>query len=119
MTVVNPCVTCGACCAYFRVSFYWAESELGGGLVPDDLTAKVNDFMSCMKGTESRKGCRCVSLSGDIGKATACTMYEKRPSPCREFEYSGYLGIHNPDCDKARAFHGLAPLPIIIIAPAA
>ncbi|EFG2122847.1 YkgJ family cysteine cluster protein, partial [Escherichia coli] len=21
----NPCMTCGACCAFFRVSFYWAE----------------------------------------------------------------------------------------------
>ncbi|EJT1381768.1 TPA: YkgJ family cysteine cluster protein, partial [Escherichia coli] len=20
----NPCMTCGACCAFFRVSFYWA-----------------------------------------------------------------------------------------------
>ncbi|HAO2094658.1 TPA: YkgJ family cysteine cluster protein, partial [Escherichia coli] len=19
----NPCMTCGACCAFFRVSFYW------------------------------------------------------------------------------------------------
>ncbi|EAX0008081.1 YkgJ family cysteine cluster protein, partial [Salmonella enterica] len=25
MSVLNPCMTCGACCAYFRVSFYWAE----------------------------------------------------------------------------------------------
>ncbi|MEA7465220.1 YkgJ family cysteine cluster protein, partial [Salmonella enterica subsp. enterica serovar Lubbock] len=24
MSVLNPCMTCGACCAYFRVSFYWA-----------------------------------------------------------------------------------------------
>ncbi|EGR9493162.1 YkgJ family cysteine cluster protein, partial [Escherichia coli] len=22
----NPCMTCGACCAFFRVSFYWAEA---------------------------------------------------------------------------------------------
>ncbi|HDH0840599.1 TPA: YkgJ family cysteine cluster protein, partial [Klebsiella pneumoniae] len=25
MSEINPCMTCGACCAYFRVSFYWAE----------------------------------------------------------------------------------------------
>ncbi|HCB0868544.1 TPA: YkgJ family cysteine cluster protein, partial [Klebsiella pneumoniae] len=24
MSEINPCMTCGACCAYFRVSFYWA-----------------------------------------------------------------------------------------------
>ncbi|MDR8357619.1 YkgJ family cysteine cluster protein, partial [Acinetobacter baumannii] len=22
MSEINPCMTCGACCAYFRVSFY-------------------------------------------------------------------------------------------------
>ncbi|OZZ73507.1 zinc/iron-chelating domain-containing protein, partial [Klebsiella pneumoniae] len=26
MSEINPCMTCGACCAYFRVSFYWAEA---------------------------------------------------------------------------------------------
>ncbi|HGC1012017.1 TPA: YkgJ family cysteine cluster protein, partial [Escherichia coli] len=24
MSNPNPCITCGACCAFFRVSFYWA-----------------------------------------------------------------------------------------------
>ncbi|HGV2870196.1 TPA: YkgJ family cysteine cluster protein, partial [Escherichia coli] len=24
MSNLNPCMTCGACCAFFRVSFYWA-----------------------------------------------------------------------------------------------
>ncbi|WP_374212354.1 YkgJ family cysteine cluster protein [Thiothrix subterranea] len=23
----NPCMTCGACCASFRVSFYWGETD--------------------------------------------------------------------------------------------
>ncbi|MBR7358785.1 YkgJ family cysteine cluster protein, partial [Klebsiella pneumoniae] len=27
MSDINPCMTCGACCAYFRVSFYWAEAS--------------------------------------------------------------------------------------------
>lgn len=36
----NPCVSCGACCAYFRVSFYWAESESGGGTVPQISLSK-------------------------------------------------------------------------------
>ncbi|MEG6657786.1 YkgJ family cysteine cluster protein, partial [Pseudomonas aeruginosa] len=25
MSTDNPCLTCGACCAHFRVSFYWGE----------------------------------------------------------------------------------------------
>lgn len=24
----DECLRCGACCAHFRVSFYWAEAEL-------------------------------------------------------------------------------------------
>lgn len=24
---LHPCLRCGACCAYFRVSFYWREAE--------------------------------------------------------------------------------------------
>ncbi len=38
MSEINPCMTCGACCAYFRVSFYWAEADDAGGLVPSALT---------------------------------------------------------------------------------
>lgn len=26
----NPCLSCRACCAFFRVSFYWAEADDGG-----------------------------------------------------------------------------------------
>ena len=33
--ILNPCVSCGACCGYFRVSFYWAEAEDGGATLPD------------------------------------------------------------------------------------
>ena len=24
---VHPCLSCGACCAHFRASFYWAEAD--------------------------------------------------------------------------------------------
>ncbi|EEC8989014.1 TPA: YkgJ family cysteine cluster protein [Escherichia coli] len=26
----NPCMTCGAYCAFFRVSFYWVEADDAG-----------------------------------------------------------------------------------------
>jgi len=35
MSIDNPCLTCGACCAYFRVSFYFGECVSAGGAVPD------------------------------------------------------------------------------------
>ncbi|MGE8323794.1 MAG: YkgJ family cysteine cluster protein, partial [Pseudomonas sp.] len=25
MSEYNPCLDCGACCGYFRVSFFWGE----------------------------------------------------------------------------------------------
>jgi uncharacterized protein len=110
-TAQSPCMSCGACCAFFRVSFYWGEQVSAGGVVPDELTQKVNPQFSCMQGTGS-KPARCVALAGTIGEAVACTIYEQRSSTCREFAMSGEGedGLHNPECDKARAFHGLAPL---------
>ncbi|HMW71017.1 MAG TPA: YkgJ family cysteine cluster protein [Cellvibrionaceae bacterium] len=105
----SPCMSCGACCAYFRVSFYWGEQQSAGGLVPDELTQKISPHLSCMQGTGS-KPARCVALTGDIGQSVACSIYAQRSTTCREFAMSGENGEHNPECDKARAFHGLAPL---------
>lgn len=44
MSDLNPCMSCGACCAYFRVSFYWAEADDAGGSVPAQLTEPVTPF---------------------------------------------------------------------------
>ena len=60
----NPCMTCGACCAYFRVSFYWAEASDGGGTVPVDLTEPLTPFLRCMRGTNQKQS-RCVALQGE------------------------------------------------------
>lgn len=109
MSIDNPCLTCGACCAYFRVSFYFGECVSAGGAVPDQLTVQVSPFHVAMLGTES-KPARCVGLLGDVGCGVRCSMYEQRSSTCREFEASWENGEHNPHCDAARAAHGLPPL---------
>lgn len=44
MSDLNPCMSCGACCAFFRVSFYWAEGSDAGGCVPVELTEPVSPF---------------------------------------------------------------------------
>jgi Fe-S-cluster containining protein len=107
---MNPCLTCGACCAAFRVSFYWAETDAHPfGIVPAEKTEQLNNFRSYMKGTNAKKP-RCESLCGIVGENVSCSIYEKRPSPCRAFEASWENGVHNPDCDRARAKHGLPPL---------
>jgi Fe-S-cluster containining protein len=97
---VNPCLQCGACCAYYRASFYWAESnDLRG--VPLDLIEKVNDFYVVMKGTQHLRP-RCIALHGQIGNAVWCRIYERRASVCRNFAPSWENGIPNERCDKAR-----------------
>ena len=106
---VNPCLSCGACCAYFRASFYWAEADDGGGTVPAELTTQISPFLRAMNGTLGREP-RCVALHGTIGQATMCTIHPLRSSSCRDFVPSYEDGQHNPRCDAARAKHGLPPL---------
>ncbi|MEE9099972.1 YkgJ family cysteine cluster protein [Pseudomonas sp. QE6] len=105
----NPCLNCGACCAHFRVSFYFGECQSSGGVVPDEQVVQVSPYMVAMRGTEVRP-VRCVGLLGDVGCGVRCTMYEQRSSTCREFEASWTDGVHNPNCDAARAAYGLPPL---------
>jgi uncharacterized protein len=106
----NPCLDCGACCAYFRISFYWSEAHpAGGGLTPPELTVKLPPYRAAMHGTD-RVPPRCVALEGEIGRKVRCVIHPLRPSPCREFQASWIGGVHNERCDRARAAHGLPPL---------
>ncbi len=107
----SPCLNCGACCATFRVSFYWGETDSApGGDVPTHLTEQITPCRACMQGTNQPKP-RCVGLLGTVGEGVRCSLYEQRPSPCREFPYHGENGQDSPDCQRARAAHGLPPLP--------
>jgi len=102
----QACLDCGACCATFRVSFYWAETSAHPqGTVPIDLTVPVNPHFVCMQGTETNPA-RCVALTGEVGDSVSCRIYSQRSSTCREFE-SG-----TEACNKARQKHGL---PILIV----
>jgi Fe-S-cluster containining protein len=95
------CQKCGACCAYFRVSFYWAEADdAPQGTVPVALTQAISPHHRCMQGTAS-KPARCVALAGTVGEFVACEIYEHRSSSCRE------VLPGDPQCMKARQHHGL------------
>lgn len=101
---------CGACCAHFRVAFHWSEAEAFlGGQVPPELTAKLDPHRRVMCGTQN-KPLRCVALQGEIGVAASCGIYAQRPSVCREVVPAWEFGAPSPQCDKARAGHGLSPL---------
>lgn len=98
------CQSCGACCASFRVSFYWAETDAHPmGNVPAHLTQKVNHTYVCMKGTEQMP-VRCIALRGELGKSVSCQIYALRSSTCREFETASEV------CNQARHKIGLAPV---------
>ena len=97
----NPCLSCGACCAAFRVSFYWAEAEEFG--LPETLYERLTPVLATMKGT-NQPSPRCAALVGEVGARTHCTAYEGRPSPCR------MVTPGDDKCARARAIHGLPAL---------
>jgi len=99
----HPCLTCGACCHEYRVEFPVYELQSMGGSVPDALAHEVHGNRWRMDGTE-RHPVRCVALIGRCGKQSICSIYERRPSTCQQFE----MGTER--CNAARLRHGLPPL---------
>jgi Fe-S-cluster containining protein len=105
----NPCISCGACCATFRVDFAREELLGEGGTVPDSLAIDLLPGLCRMRGTDHASP-RCAALVGTVGQQASCGIYEWRPSPCREFGLRAPLGIGDDACNRARRRHGLAPL---------
>ena len=71
--------------------------ELLGIAVPGEQAVGPGNGMAC-------DGDRCKALAGEIGKATACTIYGRRPDVCR----SCMPG--DDACNIARVKHGLGAL---------
>ncbi|WOE30967.1 MULTISPECIES: YkgJ family cysteine cluster protein [unclassified Acinetobacter] len=102
----DACLNCGACCAFFRVSFYWAE----GLNIPEHYTEPVNSLYSCMVGT-NQKNPRCSALSGIVGQAVSCDIYTQRSSSCQE------VRAGDQQCNKARRAYQMIPLISIDVIP--
>ena len=97
------CESCGACCAAFRVSFYWAETDAHpSGTVPIDMVTRIHPIFVAMRGTETVPP-RCLALEGEIGRRVRCTIYPLRSSTCR------VLRAGDERCRAARRQHGLPP----------
>lgn len=101
MSDSNPCLSCGTCCAHFRVSFSGVSANRPPVLMPDDRVLLITPHRVAMRGTES-KPARCNALLGEVGQGVRCTLYEQRSSTCREFEASWVNGEHKLHCDAAR-----------------
>lgn len=103
---VNPCADCGLCCSNYRVSFSWIEtSGFKENSVPIDLVEKVSEHLVCMKGTKLGNGA-CIAQ-----KEGGCSIYERRPSVCRDFEVWQEDGRVSERCQGLRVRAGLSPLP--------
>ncbi len=106
----SVCEHCGACCASFRVSFYWGEADdAPGGWVPAEVTERLTPHLRCMKGTNSATP-RCDQLVGEIPGAR-CRIYPQRPGTCHDMQPYTVDGQVNPQCSRARAHYGLPPVP--------
>jgi Fe-S-cluster containining protein len=109
------CLSCGACCAAFRVDFHAVDlatehvEHADGVGVPRELTVPLTATLHRMLGTDAAPP-RCVALAGEVGQAVRCTIYQQRPGPCRDFAPYAPLGIGDDACDRARRRHGLKPL---------
>ena len=89
------CQACGACCA---TSFDWprfsTETDAALDRIPMEL---VDDSLSRMRCV----GDRCAALAGQVGRQTACSIYDDRPEVCRA------CVIGDDACQIARTKHGL------------
>lgn len=97
----SPCQSCGACCAHYRVSFYWQEAVQRG--LDEGMLVQVSPWQVCFRGTEV-KPVRCVNLEGEVGACVSCRIYEQRTTPCRSVE------MGDDKCLQARAAHGMGAL---------
>jgi Fe-S-cluster containining protein len=106
----HPCLSCGACCASFRVAFHWLETDpaMGGG-VPASWTTTLDPHRLAMRGTDAPQP-HCAALQGAVGTATQCAIYAQRPSVCRELKPAWEAGVASAQCDRARLTHGMVPL---------
>jgi Fe-S-cluster containining protein len=111
MPGAHPCLSCGACCAAFVVAFHWSETLPGADSagLPAEWTERLDAHRLAMRGTWAKRP-RCVALRGDVGATTHCAVYAQRPGPCRELRAAWQHGEPSPQCDRARAVHGLRSL---------
>ena len=108
----HPCLRCGACCAAFRVAFHWSQAQPhAADGVPAELATPLRHHELAMRGTDDATApVRCVALVGAVGGVTHCRIYAARPAPCRDLGAAWEHGQPSPQCDRARAMHGLRPL---------
>ena len=87
------CRTCGACCAF---SADWPVLTTPRDHGPEGPGPEWTD-----DGHVRWAGDRCAGLAGTVGVDVTCTLYARRPQPCRDCQAGSV------PCEVARRAHGL------------
>lgn len=94
----SPCRTCGACCSFARDwPRFSTEDDAALARIPAKFVAADQSGMRC-------DGNRCSALSGVVGAAATCSIYDVRPDVCRACEPG------DEACNMARRHFGLSAL---------
>src|SRR3954463_12737880 len=96
-TSTYDCQTCGACCVQFGscdgteyVYLNRNEASVMRGYGLPVVRATLGDLFLGARPHEGSDGRpACVALAGKLGGPCGCSVYEDRPSVCREFEVGG------------------------------
>lgn len=108
MTPDIDCQDCGACCAAFVVDVFADDYDRmpyprRNLLVVQDASGYYE--MRMTKRLPSGGG-RCAALAGKPGERCSCTIYDVRPTVCRDYE------PELTNCNRARARIGLPALEV-------
>jgi Fe-S-cluster containining protein len=103
------CQSCGACCVQHGPhdgnAYVYLDREEARRMRSLALPVVEHALGLCCLGAVSHEGAggkpACVAFAGQMGEACGCSIYEDRPSVCREFEAGG------PLCREAREQAGL------------
>lgn len=106
---LHPCLTCGACCNSYRVSFHYSEMLTESHGVPEELSTQTTPYQNAMNGTNQEHP-RCVAFIGEVGEVSSCAIYANRPGCCRLFKASFENGECDLMCESARRGKNMAPL---------
>ncbi len=89
------CRRCGACCSY---SDDWPRFALESAARLSAIPARFRDDE---RGRMRCEGSRCSALTGEVGRAVACAVYDARPDVCRDCQPG------DDACRAARRHFGL------------
>ncbi len=101
---VPDCETCGVCCAFaLVVPAGKNESEKIPAyleIYPDDAPDQPPILRIMPRDAENG---HCVNLGGELGKRVGCSVYDVRPTACRDFEAG------SDRCREYRRMYGIEP----------